>query len=114
MEFKGSKAPWHIGSHPFEYRNRHTVRCDNNSVIAHIMQPGDTESAATAQADTRLIAAAPELLEALQSIQQSMAKYIEVANNIGVEALADGFYLGHAIDVEEKARQAIAKALGQQ
>lgn len=61
-----------------------------------------------------LIAAAPELLDALQSIQQSMAKYIEVANNIGVEALADGFYLGHAIDVEEKARQAIAKALGQQ
>ncbi|WP_272575475.1 hypothetical protein [Providencia sp. PROV273] len=43
-----------------------------------------------------------------------MAKYIEVANNIGVEATADGFYLGHAIDVEEKARQAIAKALGQQ
>ena len=64
--------------------------------------------------DDNLIAAAPELLEALQSIQQSLAKYIEVANNIGVEATADGFYLGHAIDVEEKARQAIAKALGQQ
>ena len=66
------------------------------------------------QNNAQLIAAAPELLEALQSIQQSMAKYIEVANNIGVEALADGFYLGHAIDVEEKARQAIEKALGQQ
>jgi hypothetical protein len=68
----------------------------------------------TKQANANLIAAAPELLEALQSIQQSLAKYIEVANNIGVEATADGFYLGHAIDVEEKARQAIAKALGQQ
>lgn len=114
MEFKGSKSPWHIGSHPFEYRNRHTIRCDNNTVIAHVSQPSDAKQAGIADADTRLIAAAPELLEALQSIQQSLAKYIEVANNIGVEATADGFYLGHAIDVEEKARQAIAKALGQQ
>lgn len=80
---------------------------DNHNVVASFLTEIKEE-------DANLIATAPELLEALQSIQQSMAKYIEVANNIGVEALADGFYLGHAIDAEEKARQAIAKALGQQ
>lgn len=113
-QFEGSKVPWRIGSHPFEYRNRHTIRSADNAVIAHVLQPSDGKQVVMADADTRLIAAAPELLEALQSIQQSLAKYIEVANNIGVEATADGFYLGHAIDVEEKARQAISKALGQQ
>ncbi|MER1935815.1 hypothetical protein [Proteus terrae] len=102
MEFKGSKSPWHIGSHPFEYKNRHTVRCDNNSVIAHILQPGDTKSAAIAQADTRLIAAAPELLEALQKL----LKYHD--DFYGIESDEDP---EHPLAV---AKAAIAKALGQQ
>ncbi|HGF6560327.1 TPA: hypothetical protein ACF2YT_001223 [Providencia alcalifaciens] len=107
MEFKGTPAPW-----------KYTVRNSNEIMTTfHGVTIGDVYldiTTSNQKADAHLIAAAPELLEALQSIQQSMAKYIEVANNIGVEALADGFYLGHAIDVEEKARQAIAKALGQQ
>ncbi|EPL9572174.1 hypothetical protein MMK73_004316 [Providencia rettgeri] len=100
MEFKHSPAPWIATKREFFIE----LYDDNGSYV------GLTNSTANAH----LIAAAPELLEALQSIQQSLAKYIEVANNIGVEATADGFYLGHAIDVEEKARQAISKALGQQ
>ncbi|CAG9418387.1 TPA: hypothetical protein ACS78B_003725 [Providencia alcalifaciens] len=105
MEFKGSKAPWHIGSHPFEYKNRHTVRCDNNSVIAHILQPGDTESAAIAQADTRLIAAAPELLESLRELVSAMERYeIDVDERAPVK---------HK-EMMNKANSAIAKALGQQ
>ncbi|UPK82458.1 hypothetical protein LW139_07135 [Proteus vulgaris] len=35
MEFEGSKTPWHIGSHPFEYRNRHTIRSDDNPMAGH-------------------------------------------------------------------------------
>lgn len=100
MEFKGAPAPWIATKREFFIE----LYDDNGNYV------GLTNS----KANAHLIATAPELLETLQSIQQSMAKYIEVANNIGVEVLADGFYLGHAIDVEEKARQAIAKALGQQ
>ncbi|HGN2053561.1 TPA: hypothetical protein ACKRY1_000432 [Proteus mirabilis] len=101
MEFKGTPAPWSLNKRPdgFNIYDEHS-----GGFVAHVPK----------QHNAHLIATAPELLEALQLIQQSMAKYIEVANNIGVEALADGFYLGHAIDAEEKARQAIAKALGQQ
>jgi hypothetical protein len=100
MEFKHSPAPWMATKREFFIE----LYDDNGNYV------GLTNS----KANAHLIATAPDLLEALQSIQKSMAKYIEVANNIGVEALADGFYLGHAIDVEEKARQAIAKAIGQQ
>ncbi|EMU8998621.1 hypothetical protein AAA733_001667 [Providencia rettgeri] len=114
MEFKHTPAPWLT-----DRNNTHTGQiatvhgCENNSWV-EIWSTNWPESESVQEANANLIAAAPELLEALQSIQQSLAKYIEVANNIGVEATADGFYLGHAIDVEEKARQAIAKALGQQ
>lgn len=112
MEFKGAPAPWVIDERAMSAINSSTKHVALVNYSHHGRDKdvfGDEH-----KANTYLIAAAPELLEALQSIQQSMAKYIEVANNIGVEALADGFYLGHAIDVEEKARQAIAKALGQQ
>ncbi|EOE5319287.1 hypothetical protein ACKGF9_001343 [Providencia rettgeri] len=100
MEFKGSKSPWHIGSHPFEYRNRHTIRCDNNTVIAHVSQPSDNEQSARADADVRLIAAAPELLEALIELTESAKEAI------------DG--LGDLADAIDTAKAAISKALGQQ
>ncbi|WP_272691480.1 hypothetical protein [Providencia sp. PROV132] len=100
MEFKGSKSPWHIGSHPFEYRNRHTIRCDNNTVIAHVSQPSDAKQAGIADADTRLIAAAPELLEALIELTESSKEAI------------DG--LGDLSDAIDTAKAAIAKALSQQ
>lgn len=108
MEFKGSKSPW---SYNGSYCGAAEGSTEDMVACAY---PMHYENAEEMKANAHLIAAAPELLEALQSIQQSMAKYIEVANNIGVEATADGFYLGHAIDVEEKAKAAIAKALGQQ
>ncbi len=104
MGLKHSPAPWHLRGGVIK---NSILIDDNHNVVASFLTEIKEE-------DAHLIASAPELLENLQSIQQSMAKYIEVANNIGVEALADGFYLGHAVDVEEKARQAIAKALGQQ
>ncbi|MEY1278518.1 hypothetical protein AB7080_21110 [Providencia rettgeri] len=100
MEFKGSKSPWHIGSHPFEYRNRHTIRSDDNTVIAHVSQPSNNEQSARADADVRLIAAAPELLEALIELTESAKEAI------------DG--LGDLSDAIDTAKAAITKALGQQ
>lgn len=116
MEFKHSPAPWAVDDNGifFEITREDGLRVGDVCSSQHLYDDSKHHGNGVAYANACLIAAAPELLEALQSIQQSMAKYIEVANNIGVEALADGFYLGHAIDVEEKARQAIAKALGQQ
>ncbi|HCR3555335.1 TPA: hypothetical protein ON737_001361 [Morganella morganii] len=105
MEFKGTPGPWYTSN-----EGRLLVRDDEwQCVIADgIGCNGDEEEVANA----RLIAASPELLSALQGIQQSMAKYINIANNIGMDVTADGFYLGHAMEVEEQARAAINKALG--
>lgn len=97
-KFKGSKTPWHIGSHPFEYRNRHTIRSDDNTVIAHVSQPSDNEQSARADADVRLISAAPELLEALIELTESAKEAI------------DG--LGDLSDAIDTAKAAIAKATG--
>ncbi|BBV03967.1 hypothetical protein [Providencia rettgeri] len=112
MEFKHTPAPWVVDARAMSAINSSTKHVALVNYSHHGRDKdvfGDEH-----KANAHLIAAAPELLEALQSIQQSLAKYIEAANNIGVEVTADGFYLGHAIDVEEKAKQAIAKAIGQQ
>ncbi|MEX6002040.1 hypothetical protein AB6H14_07490 [Providencia vermicola] len=99
-EFEGSKTPWSIGSHPFEYRNRHTIRSGDNTVIAHVLQPSDNEQSARADADVRLIAAAPELLEALQGVMKYLVDFY------GED---DDFYPEHPLAI---AKAAIAKATG--
>ncbi|HBN6008645.1 TPA: hypothetical protein L3I95_003684 [Enterobacter cloacae] len=63
-------------------------------------------------ANAYLIAAAPDLLEALQTIQAKMSDFIKLANEVGIND-ADGFYLAAAADAEVKARAAISKALGE-
>ena len=62
--------------------------------------------------NAQLIAAAPELLEALQFIQSKMSDFINLANNVGIND-ADGFYLAAATDAQQKAQAAINKALGE-
>ncbi|MCW2255764.1 hypothetical protein M2263_001855 [Providencia alcalifaciens] len=75
MEFEGSKSPWHIGSHPCNDQSKYTVRSDSNTVIAHVSQPSDNEQRARADADLRLIAAAPELLSELIRLRNIVASY---------------------------------------
>ena len=100
MEFKGSPGPWSkkdwINDFALFDKNGNFIGCFDHGP------------------DANLITSAPELLSALQGIQQSMAKYIEIANNIGMDVTADGFYLGHAMEVEEQAKAAINKALGRE
>ena len=111
--FKGTPAPWLTDRNSTHTGQIATVHgCENKSWI-EIWSTDWPESGSVQEANTHLIAAAPELLEALIDIQQSLSKYIEIANNIGVEVTVEGFYLGHAIEVEDKARTAIAKALGE-
>lgn len=102
MEFKGSKSPWHIGSHPCNDQSKYTVRSDSNTVIAHVSQPSDNEQRARADADLRLIAAAPELLEALQRLLKYHDDFYDIEPDEDPE---------HPLAV---AKAAIAKALGQQ
>lgn len=124
MEFKGTPGPWTItdsggsimDSDQFIIANfrRLAILCRwHEKGFEHFSDEGASKDIGTiaAKANANLIAAAPELLSALQGIQQSMAKYIEIANNIGMDVTADGFYLGHAMEVEEQARAAINKAL---
>ncbi|EMO4161041.1 hypothetical protein R7Q53_000002 [Morganella morganii] len=112
MEFKGTSGPWvHAGGNSLTETIGGAINGDGKTLCL-ILGKGIGKEKATANA--KLMAAAPELLSALQGIQQSMAKYIDVANNIGMDVTADGFYLGHAMEVEEQARAAINKALGRE
>lgn len=62
-------------------------------------------------ANQNIMAAAPKMLQALQTIQQKMSSFITLANEIGINA-DDGFYLYAAMDAERMARDVIAEALG--
>lgn len=125
MEFKGASGPWIItdsGGSIMDSDQFIIATCHRLAVLCrwhekgfeHFSDEGASKDIGiiAAKANANLIAAAPELLSALQGIQQSMAKYINIANNIGLDVTADGFYLGHAMEVEEQARAAINKALG--
>ncbi|MGV6984672.1 hypothetical protein [Providencia hangzhouensis] len=96
MEFKGSKIPWHIGSPSFKYKDTQIIRCANESAVAHLSY---SREKCIAEANAHLIAAAPELLEAL----------IEMQRNGHKQGWNDSYESSM-----EKTRLAIAKALGQQ
>ncbi|HDU8612208.1 TPA: hypothetical protein RG697_003884 [Morganella morganii] len=125
MEFKGTPGPWTITDSGGSIMDSDQFIIADSRRLAilcrwyekgfeHFSDEGASKDIGTiaAKANANLIAAAPELLSALQGIQQLMAKYIDVANNIGMDVTADGFYLGHTMEVEEQARAAINKALG--
>ncbi|QLI96507.1 hypothetical protein H0A34_05465 [Providencia rettgeri] len=88
MEFKHSPAPWNSY---IKYLDYTIVRDANDKKITFL-------SHGCSEADANLITAAPELLEALQSL-----------------VTVSGLLLGNTCQTElTKARLAIAKALGQQ
>ncbi|WP_272658829.1 hypothetical protein [Providencia sp. PROV148] len=93
MEFKHSPAPWHYnGNH------RAAVEGSTTDMVASVY-PMHYENAEEMKANAHLIAAAPELLEAL----------IEMQRNGRKQGWNDAYESSM-----EKTRLAIAKALGQQ
>lgn len=116
-EFKGTPGPWHIK--PVEGA---TVEGDLNVIQTnpahekgyHIAYAtswnDDAESAVEADANTRLIAAAPELLEALLEMVGCIDYYagLKESEQPNIE---DWAYASNSAEIE-KARCAINKALG--
>ncbi|URE76852.1 hypothetical protein MWH14_07105 [Providencia stuartii] len=93
MEFKGSKSPWNYDG------NVHgAVEGSIDNLVASVY-PMHYENAEEMKANAYLIAAAPELLEALIEMQRNGRK--QGWNDIYESSM-------------EKTRLAIAKALGQQ
>lgn len=103
MEFKHTPEPW-----------KHTIRNANEIMTTfHGVTIGDVYldiTTANQKADSHLIAAAPELLEALIELVQSYDKC-----SIDHNGLCQEHFLQEANDCTfKKANLAIAKALGQQ
>lgn len=90
MEFKHSPAPWHLRGGVIK---NSLLIDDNLNVVASFLTEIKEE-------DAHLIAAAPELLEALIELTESAKEAI------------DG--LGDLSDAIDTAKAAISKALGQQ
>lgn len=91
-EFKGTPGPWYIDVNGVEAR--WNVDDVNGNSVALTHQLPDDKDWAKRDANTRLIAAAPELLEALQFV---------VDYHFGKTATAPAYL---------KAKAAITKALG--
>lgn len=100
MGFKGTPAPWLTDRNNCHSGRIATVHgCENNDWV-EIWSTDWPESESVQEANAHLIAAAPELLEALIELTESAKEAI------------DG--LGDLSDAIDTAKAAIAKALGQQ
>lgn len=68
-QFKGTPGPWFVGGNE---GNKLSVNADQYFVA--LVDEGDSQ-----EANTRLIAAAPELLEALQDLQARACIYVNTS-----------------------------------
>jgi type VI protein secretion system component VasF len=102
---KPTAGPWH-----FHFRSKKAnnigVYTDLGWMVCSLDVPAfaQEETISRRENDARLIAAAPDLLEALQRINEACAQIPE-----GLEG-----YLEHLSDAISDARKAIAKATGEQ
>lgn len=104
-EFKGTKGPWEF------HESSCKIVCSSSAITVADTYDSYCEYGENT-ANANLIAAAPELLEALQEIREEMKAFRHVANEVGIND-ADGIYLGHTKGIMDKASAAIARALSQ-
>ncbi len=102
MEFKHSPAPWAVDDNGifFEITREDGLRVGDVCSSQHLYDDSKHHGNGVAYANANLIAAAPELLEALIELTESAKEAI------------DG--LGDLADAIDTAKATIAKALGQQ
>lgn len=93
-------GPWKINKTGSE--NFIGISADGHYSLADVWMIDDGVTREQMEANARLIAASPELLEALKTMVDAIRKY-----GCGFESGSGEFWLG-----EEKARAAIAKATG--
>jgi len=98
--FKGTPGPWLIDAN--DVGSRWNVDAENGESVALSHQVSNDKEWMKRDANTRLIAAAPELLEALQWAMARIGSYTQ-------RTRSNQDYC----DQVDKANAAIAKALGQ-
>lgn len=110
MEFKGTPGPWRLTSVPTTMGNdREIVAAVKQTTLSGftlILADRGPRTPEEADANARLLAAAPDLLEALQWAM-SYVDYCEPSETAIPGLAADEF-----MQRQSKARAAIAKALG--
>ena len=105
LKFKGTPGPWGIADIDDGWKDCVSSRSANGNVIA----VAENENREIAEADARLIAAAPELLEALQCIVDAIEGYDGKRRDIETFAL-----IAQLDELSENAKTVIKKALEEQ
>lgn len=115
-EFKGTPGPWQTGRNSCHAGQIATIHHWLNNDWVEIWSSDCPDGEDVREANARLIAAAPELLGALQAARRKLIEYAD-ADEIA-EGYGDGVYGVRALDVIrqelEIADTAIAKALGEE
>lgn len=115
MKAKHTPGPWELTGDPCHFDTLTSVRGGPSEIRGKglkwrqlMVEIGGYADPATAEANARLIAAAPDLLEALQELLAA-----ERANSLEIVGRdTDGHPLNAAGVARKKARAAIAKATG--
>lgn len=97
-EFKGTPGPWMLSG-----KTVYALNGDGYNRFSALIQDAYTKDEEL-QANAQLIAAAPELLEALQSIEMRLDAYNSIDRDMPVESV---------FVCLERAQAVIRKALGQ-
>lgn len=110
-EFKGTPGPW-FGDNSRAIGPKSTEDDQSYGMIIPVGWVEFDPEIEVQVANQNIMAAAPKMLQALQTIQQKMSSFITIANDIGIND-DDGFYLYAAMEAERMARDVISEALGE-
>ncbi len=113
---KHTPGPWRLGRMPIQGGTAVSINSDDWSQFATVVvrkyaaSSNDLEGVANAD----LIAAAPDLLEALTELADRCGSVRPFHNDVSLETSKDGLSAARFLTAVDKARAAIAKALGEE